>query len=275
MHPRHWTPLGTAFAFAAALAAAGCSKNGAAPPDAGDVAEDSGEKITVQLLRARTEVPAFSLTTLDGRTISSADWRGKVVLVNFWATWCGPCRAEVPDLVALQERYRDHLVVLGISEDTGPDAVNLVEKFADEYKINYTLAMTTEEMSKVFPGVVALPTTFILDREGRVALKHVGLLHARETEGAARVLAGLELNGTVEEVDDPGKLTLESAAQVTEIPGIDLTSVPEARRVELIQALNNEKCTCGCDLSVAKCRIDDPACDVSLPIAKSIAAKYQ
>jgi thiol-disulfide isomerase/thioredoxin len=262
----------------AAMAAAGllstaCTKGGEPPPGT-DVSEDTGDQVTVQLLRTRAEVPAFSLKTLDGRTISSADWRGKVVLVNFWATWCGPCRAEVPDLVKLQEKYRDQLVVLGISEDTGPTAIDLVKKFADEHRINYTLAMTTDEMSKVFPGVVALPTTFMLDKDGRIAQKHVGLLRARETEGATRVLAGLQFNGTVEEVDDPGKLTVENAAQVKEIPGLDLKNLPDDKRVELIQTLNDEKCTCGCDLSVAKCRIDDPACDVSLPVAKKIAERF-
>jgi thiol-disulfide isomerase/thioredoxin len=274
MNTRIWTAA-VVSALSVGLLAGACTKGGDAPEaGAAEVAEDNGDKVTVQLLKVRESVPAFSIKTLDGQTMSSADWRGKVVLVNFWATWCGPCRAEVPDLVKLQDKYRDQLVVLGISEDDGPTAVDLVKKFADEHKINYTLAMTSDELQTVFPGVVALPTSFMLEREGRIAQKHVGLLHARETEGATRVLAGLQFNGTVEEVDDPGKLTVENAAQVKEIPGLDLAAVPEGKRVELIQALNEEKCTCGCDLSVAKCRIDDPACDVSLPVAKTIAARF-
>jgi thiol-disulfide isomerase/thioredoxin len=274
MNTRIWRASAVAAGLVAGLTAGACTRGGEPPAGAGDVAVDSGDKVTVQLLKTRETVPAFSVTTMDGKTISSADWRGKVVLVNFWATWCGPCRAEIPDLVKLQDKYRDQLVIVGISEDDGPTAVDLVKKFADEHHINYTLAMTSDKLQETFPGVVALPTTFLLDREGRIAQKHVGLLHARETEGATRVLAGLEFNGTVEEVDDPGKLTVENAAQVKEIPGLDLAAVPEGRRVELIQALNEEKCTCGCDLSVAKCRIDDPACDVSLPVAKTIAARY-
>jgi hypothetical protein len=122
--------------------------------------------------------------------------------------------------------------------------------------------------------VVALPTSFMLDREGRIAQKHVGLLHARETEGATRVLAGLQFDGTVEEVDDPGKLTVENAAQDKEIPGLDIAAVPDSRSVELIKALKEEKCTCGCDLSVSKCRIEDPAFVVILPVAKTIAARF-
>jgi thiol-disulfide isomerase/thioredoxin len=226
----------------------------------------------VQLLRNPTPMPAFTVTDLDGRTLSSTDLRGKVVLVNFWATWCPPCLAEIPDLIALQDKYRDQLVVVGVSEDEGP--VDFVRKFARERRINYPIVMATPELQKVFPGVVALPTTFVLDTEGRVAKKHVGLLNTHDTELATRVLAGLDVDATVERIDDPGRLTVEHAAQITEIPGIDINRVPAERKVELIQALNGEKCTCGCELSVAKCRIDDPTCTVSLPVAEKIVERF-
>ena len=134
--------------------------------------------------------------------------------------------------------------------------------------------MTTPEVEKLFPGIVALPTTFFLDRDGKVAQKHVGLLHARETEATARVLAGLPVNADVKKVDDPNKMNPEDVAQLKEIPGVDLSQVPEAKRAEVLQALNSENCTCGCGLTVAKCRIDDPSCTVSPPLAKSIVDKY-
>src|SRR4051794_25828149 len=86
----------------------------AARPDA---AGGIGGKISVELLKEPLNLPAFTLTDLDGKTMRSTDWHGKVVLLNFWATWCGPCRAEIPDLVALQDKYRDELVIVGISED--------------------------------------------------------------------------------------------------------------------------------------------------------------
>ena len=236
------------------------------PPDGTDAS------MVIGLLREPAPVPAFSVTDLDGQTLSSTDWLGKVVFVNFWATWCGPCLAEIPDLIALQEKYRDRLLIVGVSEDELPPEA--VKAFAIDRKINYPIVMLTPEISKTFPGVVSLPTTFMLDREGRMARKQVGLLNGQLAEAVTRALAGLSVNAKIERVDDPGRLTAESAAQVKEIPGIDLKTIPADRRIEALLALNDAKCTCGCDFSVAKCRIDDPDCPFSLPLAQTIAEKF-
>src|SRR5258705_10440214 len=121
---------------------------------------------------------------------------------------------------------------------------------------------------------MALPTTFVLDRDGKMAQKNVGMLNARETEAGARVLAGLSANAEGVKVELNEKpVGVENAAAVKEIPGIDLSSVPAAKRTDVLVALNEEACTCGCGLTVAKCRIDDPSCPVSLPKAKEIVAK--
>ena len=74
----------------------------------------------VALLKERADVPAFTAADLDGRQVSTAALRGKVVIVNFWATWCPPCREEIPDLIALQNKYKDNLVIIGVSEDDPP-----------------------------------------------------------------------------------------------------------------------------------------------------------
>jgi len=261
--------IGLAGLCALALAGCGGSGNGA-PGDrsATDITKDTGDRVAVELLKEPTTLPAFTLTDLDGKAMSSTDWTGKVVVVNFWATWCAPCRAEIPDLVALQDKYRDHLVVVGISEDEGP--IDTVRKFTAERKVNYPIVMTTPDIEKLFPGIVALPTTFILDKDGKVVQKHVGMLHARETEATARLLAGLEVNAEVKRVDDPNKINPEDVAQLKEIPGVDLSKVPDSKRAEVLQALNTDSCTCGCGLTVAKCRMDDPACTISPPIAKAI-----
>jgi thiol-disulfide isomerase/thioredoxin len=239
--------------------------------DTGDVTKHAGERVTVELLKEPTAIDPFSLTDLDGKTISSNDWKGKVVLVNFWATWCGPCRAEIPDLVALQTKYRDRLVVIGVSEDEG--SVDKVRDFASQYKVNYPIVMTTLEIEERFPGVAALPTTFFLDTDGRIVQRHIGILHARETEATARVLAGLETDAEVKRIDDPSRMNDVDVSQIKEIPGVDLSHVPDAKRGDVLSALNSESCTCGCGLSVAKCRMDDPTCGISPPLAKAIVER--
>src|SRR5260221_8589601 len=141
------------------------------------------------MLREPITTPAFTVTALDGRSITSSEWRGKVVLVNFWATWCPPCRAEIPDLIKLQDKYRDQLVVLGISEDEVPP--DEVKAFVAEQKMNYPVAMTTPALAKIFRGVSALPTTFVIGRDGKLEQRHTGMLNAEQTELEAQVLTGL------------------------------------------------------------------------------------
>jgi thiol-disulfide isomerase/thioredoxin len=273
MKNRHWIALLLVLGVAGAVGW-GLLMSGrpAAPGGASDVSEDTGEHVVVQLLRDAKPVPAFSVTDLSGRSMSSDEWRGKVVLVNFWATWCGPCRAEIPDLVRLQEKYRDHLVIVGVSEDEGP--IDMVQRFADEHHVNYPIVMTTPELQRIFTGIVALPTTFTIDPDGLLVQKHVGLLNARHTEAVTRALAGLEVNAKIERVEDPGRLTAEGIAQLKAVPGVDLAGLSSERKAAALQALNGEKCSCGCDLSVAKCRVDDPSCPVSLPIAQTIVARF-
>src|SRR5947208_3674060 len=100
----------------------------------------SGEHVTLRFFRNPAAAPAFVARDLDGREVASASWRGKVVIINFWATWCGPCRAEIPALVALQEKYRDRLQVIGVSEDeASPDEASpdVVRRFAEDHHVNY------------------------------------------------------------------------------------------------------------------------------------------
>lgn len=234
--------------------------------DARPAAAEGSE--TVRFLKNPTPVPAFVARDLDGRTISSADWRGKVTLVNFWATWCPPCRAEIPELIALQEKYRGRLQIIGISEDEG--SLEQVKQFVADNKINYPVVMASPEIDRIFSGISALPTSFFVDRDGRIVQKHLGMLKAAATELETRVLAGLAKNVRIELVDAAQAVGLENAAQAKDIPGVDLGRLPADRRTEALQRLNAEACTCGCGLTVAKCRIDDPTCGVSLPIARKI-----
>jgi len=130
--------------------------------------------------------------------------------------------------------------------------------------------MTSPEIRKLFPGVSALPTSFIIDRESRLVQKHVGMLAASLTELEARALAGLPVSAKIEEIEQTQGLKLGEGAQAIDIPGVELGKLDVARRTKALQKLNSQSCTCGCDLTVAKCRVDDPSCGVSLPLARQI-----
>jgi thiol-disulfide isomerase/thioredoxin len=131
----------------------------------------------------RQESPASSLALRDlgGRTIKLDSFRGKVVLLNFWATWCPPCRAEIPDLVALQKKYGDKgLQVVGV---TAPPYTRAeVSKFVKRAKVNYPILFGTEGLAARLAGTEVLPATILLDREGRVHTTIEGILTPEEVD---------------------------------------------------------------------------------------------
>lgn len=238
-----------------------------------DAVGGAGQKLTLRLFTTPTPVASFTVHDLDGRTISSESLRGKVTIVNFWATWCAPCRAEIPDLIALQNKYPDQLQIIGVSQDeTGPE---VVRKFAAERRMNYPVVMSTPELERIFTGIYALPTSFIIDRKAQLVQKHVGMLNAATTEGETRLLAGLSIDATVEYVEDETKAMIKDAAQATKIPGVDLDRLSPAAKTMALTQMNADNCTCGCTLTLAACRINDPTCAISLPLAQKIAASLQ
>ncbi len=142
------------------------------------VALSARRQTTPRLVPAeqRTEAPGFSLPTLKGGSATLADYAGRVLLLNFWATWCGPCRIEMPWFVAFQNTFAEHgFAVLGLSVDeTGWD---VVRPFLDREPVNYRIAVAdTAERLAPFGPVTVLPTTWLIDRHGRQAAKHVGLV---------------------------------------------------------------------------------------------------
>jgi thiol-disulfide isomerase/thioredoxin len=266
--------LGVATLLVIITVSGACRRSGPVDADAATPAartsdpSTAGERARLQFFRNPAPVPALTMTDLDGHSMSSSEWRGKVTLVNFWATWCPPCRAEIPELIALQEKYRHELRIVGISQDEAPAEV--VKRFVAAQRMNYPVAMTTPAIDKAFPGIVALPTTFLIDREGRIVQRHVGMLTASTTELETRALAGLPVNASIEEVDRAQPLKLDKAAQLKEIPGVDLASLPAEKRATALQKLNSDGCSCGCELTLARCRVEDPNCGVSLPLARQL-----
>ena len=116
--------------------------------------------------------PDFSLQDLSGQPLELTNYRGKVVLLDFWATWCTPCLGEIPHFVALQNTYREPgLQVIGISMDDGPKPVR---EFYQKFKMNYPVALGTEKLAEAYGGVLGLPVMFLIGRDGQVAAKYVG-----------------------------------------------------------------------------------------------------
>ena len=116
--------------------------------------------------------PAFSLTDIDGKPLTLASYKGKVVLLDFWATWCVPCQAEIPHFVEFQNNYAAKgFQVIGISMDDGPDPVH---PFYQQYKMNYPVAMGSTQLAESYGGILGLPVTFLIDRDGRIAAKYRG-----------------------------------------------------------------------------------------------------
>ena len=232
-----------------------------------------GGRAKLRFIKDPGTIPHMVLKTIDGGTLDSNDFNGKVVLVNFWATWCPPCRDEIPDLIKLQARYKDHLLVIGVSSDEGP--VEMVSKFVAEHRMNYPIVMETEELRKMFPGIYALPTTFTVDSNMKMVQKHVGRLNASQVELETRYLAKLPVEADVEQVAANADSTLSDQAQATDVPGLKLETLTPAQKVAALKQLNETKCDCGCGLTVAQCRINDPTCGVSLPMAEKIVAEVR
>ena len=113
----------------------------------------------------------ITVRTIDGKIVRLSDYKGKVIIVDFWATWCKPCRKSIPDFNRLKEEFGDDLFILGLSKDESPEDV---KAFMKEIPINYPVAMATRKLEERFGGILGLPTAFLIDRNGRIVKKFLG-----------------------------------------------------------------------------------------------------
>lgn len=140
----------------------------------------------VQFLEDPVTVAPFAAVDLDGRSVSPADWTGRIVLVNFWATWCAPCRVEMPALAALQTKYADRLKIVGVLYDDAPP--ESVRALATALKVNYPIVRSTFDIERSFAEPPVLPMTYLVDPEGRIVSTHAGVLDLDLVEREIRAL---------------------------------------------------------------------------------------
>jgi len=252
--------LGLRLALAALSLAA--SEASAQTPQGGNV---------IRFVRNPDAAPEFKLDALDGKPLSLATAQGKVVLLNFWATWCGPCRAEIPDLIALQQKYKDQLQIIGLTVDD--DDVATIKQVVAEEHINYPVAMASPEVRLQYGGIAALPTVFVVDAQGHVVQKHEGLRDPALYETEIRALLGLPIDARVETFEDTGQVFLAHADRASELPGVDLSKLTAEQKQVALHKFNAEGCTCGCKFTLAQCRIYDRNCPISKSRTQKIIAE--
>jgi len=136
-------------------------------------------KAAVKPDKERKTAPEFALKDSNGQTVHLADYKGKVVLLDFWATWCGPCKIEIPWFIEFEQQYKDRgFAVLGVSMDE--DGWTAVKPYLQQMKINYRIALGNDQVGDLYGGLDSLPTTFLIDRQGKIASLHIGVDRGKE-----------------------------------------------------------------------------------------------
>lgn len=149
--------------------------------------------LSINTLSANTsdnkKAPDFALKTLEGKTVKLSDYKGKIIIIDFWATWCPPCRKGIPDLIELQKAYSKDLVIVGISLDQERTLKDL-KPFIENYGINYPVVLGNEKVVRDYGGVNAIPTSFVIDQKGFIIDSHVGLVPKSVYEDKIKMLLG-------------------------------------------------------------------------------------
>jgi peroxiredoxin len=175
-------------AIAAAILLAGCLFLGCS--------SETVRAASVKPDKERKDAPEFALKDGDGKLVHLSEYRGKVVLLDFWATWCGPCKIEIPWFMEMQRKNKDRgLEVLGVSMDD--EGWEVVKPFLADLQVNYRVVIGNDTTAQLYGGVDALPTTFLIDRGGKIAAVHVGLASKRDFEDGIEQLLQAPAGGGI------------------------------------------------------------------------------
>jgi thiol-disulfide isomerase/thioredoxin len=230
--------------------------------------QQQAQELVIRFVRDPDPAPDLNAKDLNGKELSLEAYKGKVVLLNFWATWCGPCRAEIRSLIRIQETYKDRLQIIGM--DVDDDDAEQLRAFVKDQGINYPVAMTSTPVRLAYGGIAALPTLFIINQDSKVVQKHVGLFNPALYEIEARALLDMPVPARVETFEDTGEVFLKHADRATMLPGVDTSKLTPEQRMAALHKLNAEACDCGCKYTLAQCRIYDPGCNKSKERAAAI-----
>ena len=157
----------------------GCNKNSSEPKnDQSNLSNSQTQSSTdntnsTVMSSSKNQAPNFTLVDTNGKKVSLSDYKGKVVILDFWATWCPPCRRGIPDLIDIQKQFKNKIAVLGISLDT--DTKGDVPSFIKNMGINYSVLYASPEVVQAYGNIDAIPTSFIIDKKGKIVNQHVGL----------------------------------------------------------------------------------------------------
>ncbi len=133
------------------------------------------------------KAPNFKLKSQDGKVVELAKLKGKVVVINFWATWCGPCRKEIPGFLEVYKQYKEKgLEIVGVSLDE--EGWDVVKPYVDRAKMTYPVVIGDGDLANAYGGIEAIPATFIVDKKGNIAKKHVGYLSKSDFETIVKSL---------------------------------------------------------------------------------------
>ena len=230
--------------------------------------QEQQQEVVIRFVRDPDPAPDLKAKDLDGKELSLDAYKGKVVLLNFWATWCGPCRAEIPSLIRMQEAYKERLQIIGMDVDDEDE--EKLRAFVKNEGINYPVARTSDAVRLAYGGIAALPTVFVINRDSKVVQKHVGLFNPALYEVEARALLDMPVPARVETFQDTGEVFLKHADRATMLPGVDTSKLTSEQRMAALHKLNAESCDCGCKYTLAQCRIYDPVCKISKERAAAI-----
>jgi len=230
-------------------------------------------KIQADGSKEHPAAPDFSLTDISGNKLNLSDYKGKVVMLDFWATWCGPCRIEIPGFIELQSHYANQgFTIVGVSMD---DSSEPVVEFYRQFHMNYPVAMGNARLEELYGGILGLPTTFLIGRDGRIYARHEGatdvsvfedeikqlLALAPDKEAMSFQPEGYRARGGQIELGDPAEID-------SEVPGVNLSKLTAEQKETFKKLLAGQQCPCGCKLTLLKCRQVDRQCAISRKAAR-------